>query len=244
MGGDTLARLLDGGPRLTVGILTADLAELGREVALLEAGGVEMVHIDVADGVFSPLFTVGPPFVKAIRTPILKDAHLMIDDPLSKVEAFVAAGADMVTFHVEGAAQPHRVLQVLGAATNVNDPARGIVRGIGLNPSTPLEVVEPLLDEVDYLLLLAINPGWGGQPFLPSTGHRLARARALIEASGRPIVLGVDGGVTRDNIGQVAGLGADVIVTGSAVFDGKAPAENLRLMLDRVAAARQVVAVD
>ena len=241
MTGQALAGLLDGGPRLTVGMITANLASLGSEIGILEEGGVAMVHIDVADGVFCPLFTVGPPIVKAIRSPILKDVHLMVDDPLAKVEAFVAAGADMITFHVEGAPQPHRVLQVLGKATNVNDPARGIIRGIGLNPSTPLEVIEPLLDETDYVLLLAINPGWGGQGFLPSTERRLARARELIRASGRPILLGVDGGVTRDNIAQVASLGADVIVTGSAVFDGSDAPGNLRFMLDAVTGRRAPV---
>jgi ribulose-phosphate 3-epimerase len=240
--GGAVAGLLSGGPRLTVGMVTADLTRLGSEIGILEAGGVELVHIDVADGVFSPLFTVGPPVVKAMRTPILKDVHLMVDDPLSKVEAFVAAGADMITFHVEGASQPHRVLQVLRGATNANDPERGIVRGIGINPSTPVEVIEPLLDETDYVLVLAINPGWGGQGFLPSTERRLARARELIEASGRPILLGVDGGVTKENIAHVATLGADVIVTGSAVFDGKAVAENLRFMLDSVAGRSRPVA--
>jgi ribulose-phosphate 3-epimerase len=238
MAGTALARLLDGGPRLTVGMITADLGALGSEIGILEAAGVEMVHVDVADGVFCPLFTVGPPIVKAIRTPILKDVHLMIDDPLDKVEAFVAAGADMITFHVESAPQPHRVLQVLGGATNANDPARGIVRGVAVNPSTPIEAIEPLLDEADYVLVLAINPGWGGQGFLASTARRLDRAREMIAVAGRPILLGVDGGVTRANIGEIARMGADVIVTGSAVFDGKAPAANVRYMLDQVADAR------
>ncbi len=235
MAGTELERLLGGGPRLTVGMITADLANLGAEIEVLEAADVAMVHIDVADGVFCPLFTVGPPVVKAIRTTILKDVHLMIDDPLEKVGAFVAAGADMITFHVESAGQPHRVLQVLRDATNVNDPARGIIRGIGINPSTPVEALEPLLDEVDYVLVLAINPGWGGQGFLASTEHRLARFREMIAASGRPILLGVDGGVTKVNIERVAAMGADVIVTGSAVFDGKAAPENLRFMCDAVA---------
>jgi ribulose-phosphate 3-epimerase len=242
MAGTELGRLLAGGPRLTVGMITADLANLGAEIGVLETGGVAMVHIDVADGVFCPLFTVGPPVVKAIRTPILKDVHLMIDDPLEKVDAFVAAGADMVTFHVEGTRQPHRVLQVLGDATNANDPARGIIRGVGINPSTPIEALEPLLDEVDYVLVLAINPGWGGQGFLAGTERRLARAREMIAASGRPILLGVDGGVTKANIERVAGMGADVIVTGSAVFDGKTPAENLRFMCDATAGRRGPVA--
>jgi ribulose-phosphate 3-epimerase len=240
MAGSELARLLGGGPRLTVGMITADLATLGSEVGILEAAGVEMLHIDVGDGVFCPLFTVGPPIVNAVRTPILKDVHLMIDDPLTKVDAFVAAGADMITFHVESARQPHRVLQVLRDATNANDPGRGIIRGIGVNPSTPLQVIEPLLDEVDYILVLAINPGWGGQGFLASTERRLAQAREMIRASGRPILLGIDGGVTRGNIEKVAAMGADVVVVGSAVFDGRAAPENVRYMLDRVAARRPV----
>jgi len=240
MAGSELTRLLGGGPRLTVGMVTADLATLGSEVGILEAAGVEMLHIDVGDGVFCPLFTVGPPIVNAVRTPILKDVHLMIDDPLTKVDAFVAAGADMITFHVESARQPHRVLQVLRDATNANDPGRGIIRGIGVNPSTPLQVIEPLLDEVDYILVLAINPGWGGQGFLASAERRLAQAREMIRASGRPILLGVDGGVTRGNIEKVAAMGADVVVAGSAVFDGRAAAENVRYMLDRVAARRPV----
>jgi ribulose-phosphate 3-epimerase len=237
MEGRTLTRLLDGGPRLTVGMITADLTALGTEIAILEDAGVEMVHVDVADGVFCPLFTVGPPVVKALRTPILKDVHLMIDSPLDKVDAFVAAGADMITFHVESAPQPHRVLQVLGDATNVNDAARGVIRGIALNPSTPLETIEPLLDEVEYILVLAINPGWGGQGFLASTERRVARLREMIAACGHPVLIGVDGGVTKANIETVAAIGADIIVTGSAVFDGKAAADNVRYMLDRVASA-------
>jgi ribulose-phosphate 3-epimerase len=218
--GPLLQQLLDGGPRLTVGMLTADLLHLGDELGVLESTGVELVHIDVMDGVFCPMLTVGPAVIKALRSPLIRDAHLMIDDPLSKIDQFVAAGADMITFHIEGARQPHRVLQAVGRATNLNDPGRGIVRGVGLNPSTPLEAVEPLLDELDYLLILAINPGWGGQAFLPSTDRRLEQARRMIAASGRPILLGVDGGVTRDNIAHVATLGADLIVSGSAIFDG------------------------
>jgi ribulose-phosphate 3-epimerase len=218
--GPLLGRLLGSGPHLTVGMLTADLLHLGDQLGELESSGVELVHVDVMDGVFCPMLTVGPPVIKALKGPLIRDAHLMIDDPLPKLDQFVAAGADMITFHLEGARQPHRVLQALGRATNANDPGRGIVRGVGVNPSTSLAAVEPLLDELDYLLILAINPGWGGQAFLPSTAARLEAARRLIEASGRPILLGVDGGVTRNNIEHVAALGADVIVSGSAIFDG------------------------
>jgi ribulose-phosphate 3-epimerase len=234
MQGSTLSLLLSGGPRLTVGVVTADLLHLGDELSVLEGAGIEMVHVDVGDGVFSPLFTVGPPFVKAMTTSLIKDVHLMVEDPLDKIDAFVAAGADMITFQVEGARQPHRVLQVLGEATNANDPARGIVRGVAINPSTPVAVLEPLLSEVEYILILAINPGWGGQAFLPSTPARVEQARRLIEASGKRIALGVDGGVTFDNVAAVARLDIDLIVSGSAIFDGNAAAANAASMLEIV----------
>jgi ribulose-phosphate 3-epimerase len=222
-------------------MLTADLLHLGDQLKELEMAGVELVHVDVMDGVFCPMLTVGPPVIKALRTPLIRDAHLMIDDPLSKLDQFVSAGADMITFHLEGARQPHRVLQVLGRSTNANDPGRGVVRGVGINPSTPLAAVEPLLDELDYLLILAINPGWGGQSFLASTEPRLTEARRMIEASGRPILLGVDGGVTRDNIEHVATLGADIIVSGSAIFDGTpGVAGRAATMLERVRSRAEV----
>jgi ribulose-phosphate 3-epimerase len=223
-------------PRLSVGILTANLLELGSELTRLASSGAELVHIDVMDGVFCPQITVGPPVVQAVRTPLLKDVHLMIDDPLSKVDAFVAAGADMITFHLEGARQPHRVLQSLAGATTLRDPARRVIRGVGLNPSTPVEALEPLLDDLEYVLVVAINPGWSGQSFLPSTDARIERVRRLIDAAGRPILVGVDGGVTRANIDHVASLGADIVVSGSAIFDGKDVAANAAFMLDRVRA--------
>jgi ribulose-phosphate 3-epimerase len=120
---------------------------------------------------------------------------------------------------------------------NANDPARGIVRGLALNPGTPIEAIVPLLDEIDLLLLLAINPGWGGQKFLPATMGRIASARRLLDGAGGRVLLAVDGGITRDNVGRLAGTGVDVVVTGSAVFDGKAPAENARAMLAALRAA-------
>jgi len=216
----TVARLLGDAPLLSVGILTADLAHLRDELRQLEQAGIAMVHTDVMDGVFCPMLTVGAPFVAAQRTSLLKDVHLMIDEPLDKVGAFVKAGADMITFQVESARNPHRVLQVLGDAANANDPSRGILRGIAVSPGTPLEVLPPLLDELDYVMLLAINPGWGGQRFVTATEGRLRRVRELVAASGRRIVVGVDGGITKANVAAVAAMGPDVIVTGSAVFDG------------------------
>jgi len=228
---DTRASLLAGSPQLSVGILTADLGHLADELARLEAAGMTMVHTDVMDGVFCPMLTVGAPFVAAQRSGLLKDVHLMIDEPLEKVSMFVKAGADMITFHVESAKNPHRVLQVLGDAQHADDPSRGIIRGIAVSPGTPLDVLPPLLDELDYVMLLAINPGWGGQAFHPGTAARLAHVRELIAGSGRDILLGVDGGVTKKNIGEVGAMGADIIVTGSAIFDGSgAVLENAAFM--------------
>jgi ribulose-phosphate 3-epimerase len=219
-------------PTISVGMLTADLSRLGDELAILERAGVTVVHYDVMDGRFCPMLTIGAPIVAAVRTPLLKDVHLMIEEPLDRLPEFVAAGADIVTVHVEATRYPHRCLQALATMTNANDPARGIVRGIALNPGTPLETIAPLLDECELVLLLAVNPGWGGQAFIESTADRLAQARALIARTGRDVILGVDGGVKRTNLAAIAAMGPDLIVTGSAVFDGKNPDGNARAMLE------------
>jgi len=223
-------------PTVSVGVITANLLSLGSEIALMERTGVKLAHVDVMDGCFCPMMTVGPPFIKAIKTSLLKDVHLMIEEPLEKVADYVAAGADILTIHVEDCSHVHRVLQKLGTLTNVNDAERGIVRGVAVNPGTPLETIEPLLGEVEYILLLAVNPGWGGQKYIPATTARIARVQRMIAESGRKIILGVDGGITKDNIAEVAATGVDIIITGSAVFDGKAPEANARFMLEAVAA--------
>jgi ribulose-phosphate 3-epimerase len=238
MANSTALQLLrDAAPTISVGMLTANLLSLGSEISLLEKTGVKLVHVDVMDGCFCPMMTVGPPLIKAIKTSLLKDVHLMIEEPLEKVADYVAAGADIVTIHPEACSHAHRVLQKLRTFTNVNDAERGIVRGVALNPGTPLEVLEPLLDEVELVLLLAVNPGWGGQKYIPSTTRRIAQARRLIVDSGKEIILGVDGGITKENIAEVAATGADLIVTGSAVFDGKTPEANARFMLEAVVKA-------
>lgn len=218
-------------PQISVGVLTADWMSLGTELKLLENAGVKLLHFDVMDGCFCPAMTLGAPLIKGAKTPLLKDVHLMIDEPLSKVDSFVAAGADIITVHAESTRHVHRLLQVLGKMPNANDPNRGLIRGLAVNPGTPLESIEPLLGELELVLLLAVNPGWGGQQFIPSTRARLARLRQM---TGDSILLGVDGGITRDNVAEVARMGADIMVTGSAVFDGKAPLENVRFMMNAI----------
>lgn len=229
-----LEQIRKASPLISVGVLTADLMSLGSELRLMEQAGVKLLHFDVMDGCFCPMMTVGPGFIKAMKTALLKDIHLMIEDPLDKVESYAAAGADMITVHVESCRHIHRVLQKLKEFTNANDSSRGILRGIGLNPGTPLEVITPLIDELEMVFLLAVNPGWKGQKFIPSTKDRLARLKQMITDADKDVLVGVDGGITRDNIADVARMDADIIVTGSAVFDGKAPLENAKFMINLV----------
>jgi ribulose-phosphate 3-epimerase len=218
-------------PTLSAGILTADLGNLGSEIALLENAGAPLVHFDIMDGCFCPMMTFGPPIVKAARTRLLKDVHLMIADPLEKVKDFAAAGADIITVHVESCRHIHRALQAMRGLMSANHPERSLLRGIALNPGTPVEVLVPLLDEVELVLVLSVNPGWSGQAFIGSTMQRIARVKRMIAESQRDILLGVDGGVTHANLEEIAKTGVDIIVTGSAIFDGKTPEQNLKSML-------------
>ncbi len=205
--------------------MTADWMRMGDELGRIEEAGGDFVHIDVMDGCFCPQLTVGPAVIAALKTTLPKDVHLMIEEPLEKVRAYVDAGASVLTFHIEATRHPHRVLQALGST---------VTRGVALNPGTPIAAIEPLLDDVEQVLVLAVNPGWGGQRFGASTPRRVAQARDLIARSGREIRLAVDGGVTRDNAAVIAALGVDVIVAGSAVFDGGDASANLGRMRDLV----------
>jgi ribulose-phosphate 3-epimerase len=221
---------LGSGPILSVGATSADLMHMGRDVAALEQAGVKALHFDVMDGRFVPQLTVGPSFVKGFRTALFKDVHLMIEDPLASLPAYVAAGADAITIHPEACRHPHQALKAVRQLGEASGRPRPLVRGIALNPSSPLALLEPLLDEVDLVLLVAVNPGFSGQSFVERTADRYRQVRGLVRPLGRNILVGVDGGVTRHTIGRIAELEPDWVVSGSAVFEEGRIADNVAFL--------------
>ena len=210
--------------RIAPSILAADFARLGEEVRAVEAAGADMIHIDVMDGHFVPNITIGPEVVRALRPHcgLPFDVHLMISPADPYLEAFAAAGADILTIHPEAGPHAHRSLQRIKAL--------GKKAGLALNPGTPAEVVEPLLEELDLILVMSVNPGYGGQSFIPAALDKIEALRRRIDASGRRIDLEVDGGINIDTAPQAAAAGADLLVAGTATFAGGADsyADNIR----------------
>ena len=216
------------GPRLSAGVLTADLTRLGAEMDVIR-GRAHWAHVDVMDGSFCPQLTAGPAFIKAVAsTGVPVDAHLMVTEPLRFLPDVVRAGAAIVTVHAESGRHPHRALQEL---TRLSAEISPVIRGYAINPGTPVQVIEPVLDLIDLVLVLAVSPGWSGQAPAVNTARRVAAAREMTLAAGHPVLVGVDGGVTVANAREVASWGADLVVSGSAIFDGKDAAGNLAAML-------------
>jgi ribulose-phosphate 3-epimerase len=218
--------------KISPSILSADFSRLGEEVHDVEAAGADYIHMDVMDGHFVPNLTIGPPIVEAVRrsTSLPLDVHLMIDHPDDFIEAFAEAGANILTVHVEVVVHLHRTLSEIRR--------RGMRPGISLNPATPLCLIEPILEYVDLILVMSVNPGFGGQQFIPESLAKIADLRRMIAKKGRPVELEVDGGIKVDNIGVVADAGADVFVSGSGIFGTPDYAKTIAAMRKNISPQR------
>ena len=203
-------------------ILSADFTRLGEEIAAVKRGGASVIHVDIMDGHFVPNITVGLPVVKAVAagTRLIVDTHLMITEPGRWAEQFVEAGAQMVSVHVEADPHLHRTLQAIRK--------KGAQAGVAINPATPLVALEEALPFADFVLLMSVNPGFGGQKFINTSLDKLRRLRRMIDERGLRVRIEIDGGIDRTNIEEVAAAGAEIIVSGSAVFGTTDPTGAVR----------------
>lgn len=209
--------------RISPSVLSSDFSNLGEEIRKIESGGADYVHLDVMDGIFVPNITFGPPVIKKIRniTDLPFDVHLMIDRPERYIDDFVEAGADIITVHEEATIHLHRTIQYIKNC--------GKKVGVALNPSTSLESIEYVLDDIDMVLIMTVNPGFGGQSFIPAMERKIKELKGIIDNNSLNIKIQVDGGVKLDNAKEIIGWGVDILVAGSAIFGGVDVAEKTRM---------------
>ena len=203
--------------RIAPSILSADFARLGEAVAMAERGGADLIHVDVMDGHFVPNITIGVPVVKSLKriAKVPLDVHLMIENPDQYIGAFAEAGASMVSVHVEAVRHIHRTVQAIKAL--------GVQAGVAINPGTPVIALREIAGDLDYVVVMSVNPGFGGQTFIPHSESKIREVRAILDEAGNAAPIEIDGGVDEDNVARVVAAGARIVVAGSAVFNTPDP---------------------